>query len=538
MKMFKLLVLAVLALGVAGCGNKPKLPEGTVVAAYVDLGKALSSGKDIAKMVIKNLPKESQGEKIREPAEKAFEEGLKGMEDALKSSKLSLSSFKWATVAASTDPKDLKFSRYLIVCVDGIESMPSELVLEELDDKIAGEAACESCIPEFRYAVVYDKKYILAGDSKDSLSTLIRTYKGDKPCTDGFGDLAKLKGNTIARCEIDGIAKLLANEAVSFKCEDGTRRTPAEALRYYLKGIDEDMADYLAEFEGLKLDLNAADDELGLSLTVVCGSKGGAKLVEKTFGSVQVLGRVAADAFAVGFRDSMFKQIAKALRRIGADSRRDWIKDMRDSKVVSAVVKHIGAVGQGIEVDRSGSEATICFSIPLDDIVEDVFDNFNEIEEMMEKSRQSSREAVRRILEPAAAEDEQRSAKPKTSLSSLFGVRSESQRSACVANLRQLQVAGESWLTKQAKTDACPTLEDLCGPEMTKYLRKVPKCPCGGTYRISNEHGSIDVTCTVKGHSLRGDVEAALEAISDEEGAKAKQRVDELDENTIRRLGE
>ena len=73
--------------------------------------------------------------------------------------------------------------------------------------------------------------------------------------------------------------------------------------------------------------------------------------------------------------------------------------------------------------------------------------------------------------------------------------REVSQKQACISNMKMLQCAGESWLTANPGTTV-PTLEQLCGPEPTKYLRNVPTCPKGGApYKITLEDGAINVTC-------------------------------------------
>ena len=59
--------------------------------------------------------------------------------------------------------------------------------------------------------------------------------------------------------------------------------------------------------------------------------------------------------------------------------------------------------------------------------------------------------------------------------------RKTSQMNACISNLKQLQTATEQWRMKPGNTGA-PTLEGLCGPESTKYIKTTPVCPAGGTY--------------------------------------------------------
>ena len=80
-------------------------------------------------------------------------------------------------------------------------------------------------------------------------------------------------------------------------------------------------------------------------------------------------------------------------------------------------------------------------------------------------------------------------------------VRVTSSRHACMAQLKAIQGAKETWARDYMKdpTDV-PQLSDLIGPD--KYLLAIPVCPLGGTYRL----GAVGekATCSVSGpgHTL------------------------------------
>ena len=77
--------------------------------------------------------------------------------------------------------------------------------------------------------------------------------------------------------------------------------------------------------------------------------------------------------------------------------------------------------------------------------------------------------------------------------------RAASQRSACIANLKQIDEAKAKWAMENKKSRAdTPTTADLYGP--TKYIRDEPSCPASGTYSI-NAVG-LKPTCTISGHTL------------------------------------
>ncbi|MBR1587860.1 MAG: prepilin-type N-terminal cleavage/methylation domain-containing protein [Kiritimatiellae bacterium] len=84
--------------------------------------------------------------------------------------------------------------------------------------------------------------------------------------------------------------------------------------------------------------------------------------------------------------------------------------------------------------------------------------------------------------------------------------RNDSRTAACIANMKQLQTAAESYLTKHP--GEAPTLAQICGSGEDKYLKSEPKCPKNnGTYTIALQDGAIKVTCSSgdEDHVLQGD---------------------------------
>ena len=77
--------------------------------------------------------------------------------------------------------------------------------------------------------------------------------------------------------------------------------------------------------------------------------------------------------------------------------------------------------------------------------------------------------------------------------------RTASQKSACIANLKQIDGAKATWALENKKSAAdTPLTTDLYGA--TKYIRDEPTCPASGTYAIN----AVDSkpTCTIAGHTL------------------------------------
>ena len=71
--------------------------------------------------------------------------------------------------------------------------------------------------------------------------------------------------------------------------------------------------------------------------------------------------------------------------------------------------------------------------------------------------------------------------------------RNESQKAACISNMKQVQTAGEQW--SMTHPNATPQMSELCGS--TLYIKKTPTCPAGGSYSIElDSNNAVKVTCT------------------------------------------
>jgi prepilin-type N-terminal cleavage/methylation domain-containing protein len=80
--------------------------------------------------------------------------------------------------------------------------------------------------------------------------------------------------------------------------------------------------------------------------------------------------------------------------------------------------------------------------------------------------------------------------------------RSASQKSACIANLKQIDGAKATWALESKKVNSdVPSDTDLYGS--TLYIRVAPTCPAGGTYDLAavQERPSCSLG-TAEGHTL------------------------------------
>ena len=68
--------------------------------------------------------------------------------------------------------------------------------------------------------------------------------------------------------------------------------------------------------------------------------------------------------------------------------------------------------------------------------------------------------------------------------------RKQSQATACIANMKQIQSAKEMWYMNSS-TD--PALTDLVGSD--KKIKTTPICPAGGTYTVGDS--TTDPTCSI-----------------------------------------
>ena len=82
--------------------------------------------------------------------------------------------------------------------------------------------------------------------------------------------------------------------------------------------------------------------------------------------------------------------------------------------------------------------------------------------------------------------------------------RNESQRRACVSNMRLIETAAENWLAANGSETIGTEdwVRKLVGA--TNYIKHEPHCPCDGTYDVAvdQETGVLRVACSKKGHVL------------------------------------
>ena len=77
--------------------------------------------------------------------------------------------------------------------------------------------------------------------------------------------------------------------------------------------------------------------------------------------------------------------------------------------------------------------------------------------------------------------------------------REASQKNACIANLKQIDGAKNTWALENKKVNTDTPLDgDLFGN--TLYIREKPGCPANGTYTLSDVQ--TKPLCSVGGHTI------------------------------------
>ena len=79
--------------------------------------------------------------------------------------------------------------------------------------------------------------------------------------------------------------------------------------------------------------------------------------------------------------------------------------------------------------------------------------------------------------------------------------REASQKNACIANLKQIDGAKNTWALEQKKVNAdVPGDTDLFGQSL--YIREKPSCPASGTYALLSVIEKPTCTQSTVGHTL------------------------------------
>lgn len=484
---FKLVCLSLLALTAAGCGKKVLIPEKTITAAYIDLEKAYKNGKGFANTLIDALPSED-----RKLAKKKYDESLKIIDKIFDNLNA-----EWAVVTFGGDLKGLARAGMLGMSdacaiaakVDADEDAVKKVLKDafRIDDvetnKKHGHVVFE--IPMGARMGLIDEQYLIISPGKDAFDDMFDLYAGKGKASKEFADLSKISGNTICRVQTAPVSSLLKRFELTREIE-----------KFGEASEDEELANMILDMGALTLDVDVGD-EVGLAVHVACDSSSDAKIIENLMRGVAFLARVGCDFGAFGAENP----------EILNDKfyRTDAIAIIRAKDIFVNLAKNI-------EADRSWSVATLSVTLETEKIADFIRKMTSEDEKKKSSSYDDDTDGDWRPSRAKKAYNTTKVARAETPVktpvkpysaekpSSYSRYRKDSQKAACIDNMRQLQTAAEVYMINH---ESPPSVYDLCGPD--KLIRRKPTCPLdNSSYRIYKENGEIKVSCSNagEGHTL------------------------------------
>ena len=336
----RLACLAILALTVAGCGQKPQVPEKTIVAAYVDIEKAYENGQLLTKSIINAFPAPARSNAVQK-----YEKVIKYIDkykDTLNP--------KWAVIAFSGTFEDISRAPYesiaMAIRIDTDEKTADDMLKQWVAERAGGK----DVVPDMRKnGVIYEiysfyagrikDDFLILANSKEAFMDMFNLYSGKAKPSKDFPKLARISGNTVARISTAPIHRLIDRFELAEEIE-----------KFGAVSDDEDLADMILNLGTITLDILADGDDIGLSLRIVCGSSGDAKLFEHVFQTISFLSRAGFDLSAY---------LAENPDRVPE-------KFSRCRNIISQTGFFFNAAAHAVNAARDGRIAEITFATSMD----------------------------------------------------------------------------------------------------------------------------------------------------------------------------
>ena len=345
-KSLRFTCLAILALAVAGCGRKPRVPENTVAAAYIDLERAYENGKLLVGSVINEFPKSSRPSKM-----KAYGDALALIDEYRNSLNP-----RWAVVAFGGMIGDLaRAPRENIAMAIRIntDEGAADKMLRKWMTQMTGRDDIEPARLEngavyeaySLYAGRIEDDFLILANSKDAFTAMFDLYTGKARPSKDFTKLADISGNMVARISTVPIHSLIDRFGLA-----------GEVEQFGKVGDDEDLADMILHLGPVTLDILADGDDIGLSLRIVCGSSDDAKILEHVFQTIAFLSRAGFDLCAY---------LADNPNRL-PEKFRHYRNKINQSK------KFFIAASRAFDAARDGRIAEITFASSMDEIAKSI----------------------------------------------------------------------------------------------------------------------------------------------------------------------
>ena len=220
---------------------------------------------------------------------------------------------------------------------------------------------CEDIAPDKRekgviyeayssYAGRVDDDILILANSKDAFMDMFDLYRGrGKPSKD-FEKLSDISGNTVARISTVPIHNLISRFELTEEVEN-----------FGKAGNDEDLADMILHLGTVTLDILADEEDIGLSLRIICGSSDDAKILEHLFHSIAFMSRVGFDLGAYLAENP--GRIPEALIPEALKQHRNRIRQSKDC---------FNAVARAFNAARDGRVAEITFANSMDMIAKSI----------------------------------------------------------------------------------------------------------------------------------------------------------------------
>lgn len=353
-KLMTALAVASASLLFVGCGGKPKIPANTVAAAYVDLEDLADNALDVIDDAIDEIPNKEMRKEAREEFDKLVKEHKKDLKavDA-----------EWLVLTVGLDRGNAPEIAAVVKC-DYNAKIPgaNNLSLKECAAMSGSKVASKEKYETFRasvpvvgsaYVSFVDGKYIVVAEDEAVSEKIVALYADGKGETsDDFDDLTDIGGDTVARIQtakVETFLKVTGGE----KWKDVRK----DIEKFFEDAGDEDLGDLLLDIGNVTLDINFSDDVLGYVLSVDAGSRKLAKVVESAFNVIAFASRVGT---TVG--TGVVTKFNPLLRQFGLAGQSETIE-----KAIKAIADQIR---DAVDVDRSGSTATLTVEFDTDDLLE------------------------------------------------------------------------------------------------------------------------------------------------------------------------
>ena len=290
-KLLSIACLASMAIAITGCGGKPKVPENTVAAAYINVEKAYENIVDVASAFIDIMPA-----KAKESAKQEFE-----MVQGQAKEFLDELNPKWAVVSFGGEFDRLGGSpEECAAAVLKVDAKEEKLVakIKELAAGMGAEGKDGVYRLNGAFVGNIGGDYVVVGASKESFSEMFDLYSGKGKASGEFDGLSDLSGDTVARLATVPISSLIERFELARHIE-----------KFGEECGDKELADMITGLGPISYDLTFGMDEIGASLNFGFRNAKDAETFGHLLHSIAFLSRVGFDASSYALGSKMLDSV-------------------------------------------------------------------------------------------------------------------------------------------------------------------------------------------------------------------------------------